>query len=158
LETGDDNLPASGVSFERAKAYCTWLSELTAENYRLPTQQETESIYAESSGTQNTLDYWAGGTVNPDDAIKLVAKVRQLGDKTPLLRTVGSFKPVGSDNPVFDLGGNVAEWTVAGDGTGHISGGSADMPADSAIHKRQPAPEYIGFRVIKGNPAGLTTK
>jgi dipeptidyl aminopeptidase/acylaminoacyl peptidase len=158
LESGEDNLPASGISFERAKAYCAWLSELMAEDYRLPTHEETESIYAESSGAQNTLDYWAGGTVNLDDAIKLLAKVRQLGSKTSLLRTVGSFKPSGSDNPVFDLGGNVAEWTVDADGTGHVSGGSADMPADITIRKRQPAPEYVGFRVIKGKPAGLTAK
>jgi formylglycine-generating enzyme required for sulfatase activity len=88
----------------------------------------------------------------------LLAKARQLGGRTPLLRSVGSFKPSGSEDPVFDLSGNVAEWTIAADGMGQASGGSADMPADSAIHKRKPASEYIGFRVVKGKAPGLTAK
>jgi dipeptidyl aminopeptidase/acylaminoacyl peptidase len=156
IKSGDGNLPANGITFERAKAYCAWLSEVTAESYRLPNQAEAESLYAEPG--QNTLDHWAGGTVNPDDASRLLAKVRQLEGKAPLLKEVGSFKPNGADEPVFDLGGNVAEWSVAADGSGQVSGGSADTPVDTKLRKRQPAPEYVGFRVVKGHPAGLTAK
>jgi hypothetical protein len=76
-----------------------------------------------------------------------------LGEGAPLLREVGSFKGVGDDDPIFDLGGNVAEWTIAKDGRGLALGGSADQPADSKLRARQPAPEYIGFRVVKVGPA-----
>jgi hypothetical protein len=76
-------------------------------------------------------------------------KLKELGDKAPLLKEVGSGKGVGK-GPVYDLGGNVAEWVALPDGKGRPFGGSADTPADSRVETRKPAPEYVGFRVIKG--------
>ena len=64
-------------------------------------------------GAENTLDYWAGYAVNPDDAMRLEEKLKQLRGRAPLLKDVGSFKGAGTDEMVFDLGGNVAEWVVA---------------------------------------------
>jgi hypothetical protein len=69
--------------------------------------------------------------------------------RAPLLKEVGSFKGVG-ENLIFDLGGNVAEWVIAKDGKGIAMGGSADLPGDSKQKIRKPAPEYTGFRVVKG--------
>jgi hypothetical protein len=51
---------------------------------------------------------------------------------------------------VFDLGGNVAEWVVGKDGKGTLRGGSADTAADPKGRKAEAAPEYRGFRVVRG--------
>jgi dipeptidyl aminopeptidase/acylaminoacyl peptidase len=148
VEPGKENHPASGISFEQAKAYCDWLSKLTGETYRLPDEDDAETLYDDSSSNENTLDYWAGHSVNPDDALRLREKLRELPGKAPLAREVGSFRGDGDAQQVFDLGGNVAEWTTDKNGKGVLMGGSADQPADSKQRSGQAAPEYRGFRVV----------
>jgi dipeptidyl aminopeptidase/acylaminoacyl peptidase len=155
IEPGKENYPANGVSFEQAKAYCEWLSRWTGRTYRLPREEEIASLYDKPAATENTLDYWAGYAVNPDDAARLRPKIQELGSPAPLLKEVGSFKGAGTEELVFDLGGNVAEWGLAKDGKGHPLGGSADTPADAHAGRRQPTPEYIGFRVVKDLPANV---
>jgi hypothetical protein len=150
VEPGTENYPAGGISLEQAEAYCKWLSKQSGQVYRLPNEIEAETLYGKTDGTENTLDYWAGHAVNPEDAARLREQVRKLGGPAPLLREVGSFKGAGKDGRVFDLGGNVAEWVVSKDGKGKVMGGSADTPADAKQGQRHPAPEYIGFRVVKG--------
>ena len=150
IEPGTDNYPASGVTFENARAYCAWLSKLTGETYRLGTAQELEPIYKTAKDSENTLDYWAGYSVNPDDSARLEAKLGELVGVAPLLKEVGSFKGRGEEELVFDLGGNVAEWAVAKDGKGEALGASADRPADQKTLEAASDPVYIGFRVVKG--------
>jgi hypothetical protein len=149
LEAGTENYPASGISFEKVQAYCTWLSKLTGESYRLGRVDEMEPIYKAAKENENTLDFWAGYSLNPDDAERLAAKIKELGGAAPLLKEVGSFKGRGEDDLVFDLGGNAAEWAVDKNGTGQPLGGSADRPADAKT--RQPAPDaaYVGLRVVR---------
>jgi formylglycine-generating enzyme required for sulfatase activity len=148
VEPGQENYPAHGVRFEEAQAYCRWLSELTGQTYRLPREAEAEDLYEPAEeGSENTLDYWAGYAVNPDDTARLRTKLNELGGRAPLLRPVGSFKGTG-DDPVFDLGGNVAEWVVGKDGKGRPAGGSAATAAGAGPGERPPA-EYVGFRVIR---------
>jgi dipeptidyl aminopeptidase/acylaminoacyl peptidase len=152
VDQGTENYPANGISFENAKAYCAWLSKLTGQTYRLGNEEELEPIYRTARRTasaENTLDYWAGYALNPDDAARLGQKTKELPGATPLLKEVGSFKGVGEEL-VFDLGGNVAEWVAAKDGTGKAMGGSADQPADPKAATRAPGQAYIGFRVIRG--------
>jgi dipeptidyl aminopeptidase/acylaminoacyl peptidase len=150
IEPGTENYPASGVTFENARAYCTWLSKLTGETYRLGEVVELEPIYKAAKENESTLDYWAGYSPNPDDAARLAEKTKELGGVAPLLKEVGSFKGRGEDELVFDLGGNVAEWAVDKDGKGQALGGSADRPADQKTRAVAPDPAYIGFRVVKG--------
>jgi formylglycine-generating enzyme required for sulfatase activity len=151
---GAENHPANGVSFEKARAYAEWLSKTTGETWRLPNEDEVAGLYEGLSG-ENTLDYWAGYELNPDDARKLRPKAAELGSGAPLLREAGSFKPAGREDeePVFDLGGNVAEWAVAKDGTGKTLGGSADRPADPKARDGAADPEYTGLRVVRGAAA-----
>ena len=89
---GTENYPASAISFEKAKAYAAWLADMTAEPFRLPTEEEGAKLYVEHGG-ENTLDYWAGYALNPEDARRLEAKVGELNGATPLLKEVGSFLP-----------------------------------------------------------------
>ncbi|HYP29859.1 MAG TPA: prolyl oligopeptidase family serine peptidase [Blastocatellia bacterium] len=149
VEPGKENFPANNITFEQARAYADWLSRATGQPYRLASEAEADAIYGTPSGPENTLDYWAGHPVNPEDAARLKVRIGELGGAA-LLKEVGSFKGAGSDDLVFDLGGNVAEWVAAKGGKGRVMGGSADTPVDAKLRARQPAPEYVGFRVVKG--------
>ncbi|HVF91494.1 MAG TPA: prolyl oligopeptidase family serine peptidase [Blastocatellia bacterium] len=157
VEPGKENFPANNITFEQARAYVGWLSSKTGLAYRLPTEAEAEAIYSTPAGPENTLDYWAGYSLNPEDAARLKQKISELGGSASLLKEVGSFKGTGSDDPVFDLGGNVAEWVVSKDG-GRVMGGSADTPVDAKLRVRRPAPEYIGFRVARDASAAAASR
>ena len=143
---GTENHPASGISFDDARRYCEWLSKTAGRRFRLGTEEEMKDLLKPSKD-ENTLDAWTGYAVNADDARRLAASIEQLGPGA-LLKPAGSFE--GDDEgeePIFDLGGNVAEWVVAADGSGKVLGGSADRPADKKCNIA-PRPDYIGFRVV----------
>jgi dipeptidyl aminopeptidase/acylaminoacyl peptidase len=144
------NHPASKITLEDAEAYAEWLSKSTGQTWRIPFEDEVKDLYENRDG-ENTLDYWADYAANPEDAARLREKAKELGGTAPLLKEVGSFHPQGKDDeePIYDLGGNVAEWVLTRDGKGKVIGGSADCPADPKS-SCTPAPEYVGFRVVRG--------
>jgi formylglycine-generating enzyme required for sulfatase activity len=151
------NYPASSKSIEEAKGYAKWLSEKTGQQWRIPYEDEVKDLYSNRDG-ENTLDYWAGYAPNPEDAALLREKAKELKGPAPLVKEVGSFRGQGKDDEeaIYDLGGNVAEWVLTRDGQGKVIGGSADCPAD-ARSDCTPAPEYIGFRVVRGAPKPAPT-
>jgi poly(3-hydroxybutyrate) depolymerase len=141
---GTMHYPATGISFENAKHYAEWLSKKTGKKFRLPTEKEMKNhLVVSKSG--NTLDRWAGYSVNPDDAARLAPVVAKL-PPDQLLMPVGSF-PGKGDDPVFDLDGNAAEWVVTEDGQGKLLGGNAVSAVDSKTYQTPPG-EYAGFRVV----------
>ena len=151
-ESGAENFPASGITYEKAKDYCAWLSKQTGETYRLPNKDEAKTLYGVRSG-ENTLDFWAGYSVNPDDAQKLGELIAGLAPDS-LLKPVGSFPGAAGpgEDAVFDLGGNVAEWTESANGGGELSGGSVDRPADAKTASKPTNISFAGFRVVRETP------
>jgi dipeptidyl aminopeptidase/acylaminoacyl peptidase len=149
FDAGTENYPANGITLEQAQEYCKWVSDLTGETYRLPKEAEVANLYKSQTG-ENTLDYWAGYSLNPEDAAKLEVEIKELPGDAPLLREAGSFSGQGEDGEelVFDLGGNVAEWAIASNGSGKAMGGSADRPVDAKTQYRAADPAYTGFRVV----------
>jgi len=145
IEPGTENVPVTGITFERALAYTQWLSQKTQETYRLPGKDEIPTLYKIQGG--NTLDYWAGYTLNPDDYQKLLPELAKYGDQPFLLKPVASFSPLG-ENLIFDLDGNAAEWVEIAPGNGEAWGGSAERPQDDKS-RIKPQPLYTGLRVIK---------
>jgi formylglycine-generating enzyme required for sulfatase activity len=159
---GTGNYPANGITFDQAKAYAAWLAEATGEPWRLPNASEAEELYRVPEdpparrkkskearrSEENTLDRWAGYAPNPEDAVRIREKAAALGGRAPLLEEVGRFRGRGGAHLVYDLGGNVAEWTVAADGTGALSGGSADLPAGASGPSARAGEAYRGFRVV----------
>jgi dipeptidyl aminopeptidase/acylaminoacyl peptidase len=151
IAPGTDNYPANNIPFEKAKEYADWLTQRTGQTWRLPNEAEAAPLYEGRSG-ENTLDYWAGYALNPDDARKLDSKIKELGSGAPLLKEAGSFAGAGKDDEalLFDLGGNVAEWVIGKDGSGQTIGGSADRPSDPRSTSGSAAMEYTGLRVVRG--------
>src|SRR5262249_45162561 len=150
LSRQEFNFPVGGVSLEEAKAYVAWVSKETGQTWRIPYEDEVKSLY-ESRDGENTLDYWASYALNTEDTARLREKTKELQGTAPLLKEVGSFRGHGKEDeePIYDFGGNVAEWVLTRDGKGKVIGGSADCPADPRSNCT-PAPEYIGFRVVRG--------
>jgi len=147
---GEANLPATGMSFERAKAYAAWLAERTGRPFRLPTAKEAKKLAGAAGSKGNTLDRWAGYTPNPDDTSAIrKALAERLPGKTPLLLPVGSLPGKGTP-PVFDLDGNATEWAVGEDGEGVAEGPSADRSTDARGDGGSASIEYTGLRVVVG--------
>jgi dipeptidyl aminopeptidase/acylaminoacyl peptidase len=149
VDPGTENFPANNIRFDEAKRYCKWLADLTGETYRLPDEPEVSALYKDHAN-ENTLDYWAGYALNPEDAAKLEAEIKELPGDAPLLREVGTFPGQGDKDEelVFDLGGNVSEWAIAANNSAKTLGSSADHPGDSKSQYREADPAYTGFRVV----------
>jgi dipeptidyl aminopeptidase/acylaminoacyl peptidase len=143
------NYPAV-ASLEEAETFVRLLSKHTGQEWRIPYEDEVKALY-DNRENENTLDYWAGYAPNPEDTAKLREKAKELNRPAPLLKEVGSFPGKGKEDeePIYDLGGNVAEWVLTRDGKGKVMGGSADCPADPKANCTA-APEYVGFRVVRG--------
>ena len=101
LPKGGDDLPVTGVSWDDAEAYVSWLSRETGHYYRLPSASEWE--HATRAGSM-TIYSW-GDEVGDNQANCINCGTEFDGELAP----VGSFAP----NPwgLYDMHGNVWEWT-----------------------------------------------
>jgi formylglycine-generating enzyme required for sulfatase activity len=97
---GRGNRPVINVSWLDAKEYLAWLTRLTGQTYRLPSEAEWE--YAARGGTATS--YWWGRRVGARHANCRACSTGQSEQTFP----VGSFKA----NPfgLYDTAGNAAEW------------------------------------------------
>ncbi len=99
---GIDNRPVSGVTWYEAQAYVRWLSYKTKENYRLLTEAEWEHV---ASGGKGRPYPW--GTRKITNQTMANTRESSIGETC----VVGIFTGDRTDEGVFDLGGNVFEWT-----------------------------------------------
>lgn len=105
-----DSHPVVCVSWNDAQAYVAWLSVQTGEGYRLPTEAEWE--YALATGTEldeevcsigNIGDFWLKSRFPREEAF-------DCADGSYFTATAGSWPP--NDYGLFDMVGNVREWTL----------------------------------------------
>ena len=148
------NHPVRGIRVDEARAYTHWLSEHTGHSYRLPNADETRALHraAHRAGPrQNTLNHLAGYGITVDEVSILRQKMGLL-TANQLVREVGSFPPVKvGDAEIYDLGGNVAEWSDDGtNDSGSVYGYSVRDFVDAADpESRALDPQFTGFRVIR---------
>ncbi len=119
--------PVINVSWLAAQGYCQWLSKVSGQRYRLPTEAEWE--YAARAGSQSY--YWWGEQLDsPEDSPRAHCRgcgtPRQIESKTA---QVGQFAP--NAFGLYDTAGNVWEWTASSfvapfDGSEHSHAGLLD--------------------------------
>ena len=107
--------PAVEVTFAGARAYCEWAGK------RLPTEREWERICKSDQG----LKYPWGRDFNPrDPAHLLLANLKGNADGYDRTAPVGSFPAGRTTEGIWDLGGNVWEWTAGPNDQPILRGGS----------------------------------
>ena len=99
--------PAVKISWHDASAYAAWLSQRLGATYRLPTDEE----WAFAAGSRFRDDGYAESAAEP--AERWLRQYEREADRDdaldPTPRAIGSFGA--NENGIFDLAGNVWEWT-----------------------------------------------
>jgi len=153
---GFDEYPVVGVSWKQATAFCIWRSQLLNNyltskgeawvmDYRLPTEAEWE--YAARGGLDNSVYPW-GGLYTRNDKGCFLANFKPLrgryeDDGGMSAIAVASYSP--NDFGLFDMAGNVAEWTS----------GSFDESSYSYTHDFNPTYKY---NALPDDPSVLKRK
>ena len=95
---GKEGYPAINMTQYAAVMYCKWLSALTGDFYRLPTEAEWE--YACRAGTETAYSFGDDPSELDDYAVFKEFEYDLIGTKKP-----NQFQ-------LYDMHGNVAEWTM----------------------------------------------
>lgn len=157
FEQGNDE-PVIGVTWDDAKAFCTWLSTKEGLEYRLPTDEEWDAasgqgryawgavwppdINSENLGGEESL---CGNSCDPRGG-----PIAGWRDEHPRTAPVGSYaaNPLG----LHDLGGNVKEWLEDWYSNDvlkrHRDGGAPDEGFSQALLKGIAEGNHV--RVVRG--------
>lgn len=114
--------PAVTMTQFAAKQYTKWLSGITGEQYRLPSEAEWE--YAARAGTATAYSFG-------DDAAQIAKYAWTTDNADYQTREVAQLKP----NPwgLYDMHGNVAEWVLDQYVVGHYAQLKAGVTAAEAV-------------------------
>jgi gliding motility-associated lipoprotein GldK len=120
---GFDDYPVVGVSWKQANAFCQWRTKMqnvffsgngqaTVMDYRLPSEHEWE--FAARGGLQNSMYPW-GGYYSRNQMGEFMANYKPMRgnyieDGGLATMKVASYPP--NDFGLYDMSGNVAEWTI----------------------------------------------
>lgn len=155
-----DLYPVVGVTWIQANAFCIWRTELKnswlssegepfVQKYRLPTEAEWE--YAARGGFMVSLYPW-GGPYTRNNLGCFIANFKPLRGNYAddgAIRTiaVGSYPP--NEYGLYDMAGNVAEWTSnAYDESAYSF--THDLNPDYSYNAPQDAPAVLKRKVIRG--------
>lgn len=155
-----DNYPVVGVSWKQARAFCIWRTmtlnnalsqdgETNVQEYRLPIEAEWE--YAARGGLENSMYPW-GGMYTRNREGCFLANFKPLrgnyADDGGLHTVrVGSYEP--NEWGIYDMAGNVAEWTAnAYDESAYVF--THDLNPDYKYEARPDDPAVMKRKVIRG--------
>jgi len=155
-----DDYPVVGVNWHQAKAFSHWRTQLnnnyndgqsvpSVDDYRLPTEAEWE--YAARGGRDLTLYPWGGPYARNNEGCLLAnfKPMRGMYARDGANRTisVASYRP--NDYGLYDMAGNVAEWT-----SGNFDDATSNMTHDlNPIDQRlasADAPIVLKRKVVRG--------
>lgn len=155
-----DDYPVVGVNWNQAKAFCRWrtiylnsfyndMEESTVTDFRLPTEYEWE--YAARGGRDQNMYPWGGPYVKNAKGCSLAnfkpmrGDYMQDGGLYPV--KVSSYFP--NDFGLYDMAGNVAEWTISAYAeSGNMF--SHDLNPDYQYDAKADEPETLKRKVIRG--------
>lgn len=156
---GYNEYPVVGVTWEQATAFCHWRTlyynmgrkkgDRPIEPFRLPTEAEYE-FAARNGRTENKYPWDVEGTQTSKGCFMANFKPGEgnyTKDGNLIPAKVGSYTP--NDFGVYDLAGNVAEWTS----TAYTESGTAQMNDINPQYKYDAAkedPYAIKKKVVKG--------
>lgn len=171
-----DDRPVTGVSFKDAQDFAGWLTRKTGVTWRLPSDAE----WAYAAGSRFHDDALGAKDAASDPSERALLKYQQTIDlgleSDSVVKTKGAYGA--NEHGVFDQSGNVWEWTDTCYTRSKISAAGEIMSADSGNcgvrvvegqHRSymtffiQDAksggsavgrpPDYLGFRLVRDNPA-----
>lgn len=157
---GYDTYPVVGVNWKQASAFCVWRSNLLndylnkehqpmAMDYRLPTEAEWE--YASRGGIEHSIYPW-GGYYTRNNRGCFVANFKPMrgrytDDGSSRTSSVSSYAP--NEYGLFDMAGNVSEWTSSAfDESSYIY--MHDMNPDYKYNAYADDPIVMKRKVIRG--------
>ena len=148
--------PVVGVTWEQAHAFCNWrtnyfnnASDTRAQAYRLPTEAEWE--YAARGGRRMAMYPWGNNYARDANGCFLANFKPYRGsyndDTGTTTMKVAQFRP--NDFGLFDMAGNVSEWTnnAYDDAT---NTNIHDLNPDFSYMARKEDPDVLKRKVIKG--------
>jgi formylglycine-generating enzyme required for sulfatase activity len=146
---GRSEHPVNCIDWDQAASYCGWVGK------RLPTEQEWEKA---ARGTDGRIYPWGNEGASCDVAVMRGARGSGCGESSTA--PVGSRDRGRSPYGLFDMAGNVHEWTgsvyESGGGARVLRGGSwqNDATAVRSSHREGALPNLrdasIGFRCAQG--------
>jgi len=153
---GFKNYPVVGVTWEQAQAFCNWRTELFnsvnsfgGQDYRLPTEAEWE--YAARGSRRLGMYPWGGNYLRDSKGCYLAnfkpTRGSYTDDTGATTMKVASFMP--NDYGLFDMSGNVSEWTS----TAYVNAQSqlvADMNPNFQYSAKQDDSNVLKRKVVKG--------
>jgi len=147
--SGQADYPVTGVSIEDARAYVTWLSQVTGSLYRLPT--DSEWTYAVTAQGGNDKSLAGAGDVNSVNCLVEIGgkKVRGI-----------ELEPVLSGSPngwgLFNTLGNAQEWVISGSSAlvqgGAFNDNMSSCTPDSKHPHANAGDGETGLRVLREFP------
>lgn len=154
-----DDYPVVGVSWEQANAFCAWRTEylkqsygmrgVTFEPFRLPTEAEWE--YAARAGNNDQTYSWKTDVPHTEKGCYNGNFKPGFGDYTQdgyiITSPVGSYGA--NEFGLFDMSGNVAEWTSTAWTEAGVHA-TSDMNPDYQYRAAKEDPYRMKRKVIRG--------
>ncbi len=155
-----DNYPIVGVSWKQATAFCIWRTQMLnsalrssgqpgVHDYRLPIEAEWE--YAARGGLEHSMYPWGGYYTRNKDGCFLAnfkpLRGNYADDGGVVTVAVGSYQP--NEYALYDMAGNVAEWTSSSfDESAYVF--SHDLNPDYRYNARPDDQPVMKRKIIRG--------
>ena len=157
---GYDEYPVVGVSWDQANAYCNWRTDflrrslgkdgVNIEPFRLPTEAEWE--YAARAGINENKYPWDGDLTISEDKGCFYANFKPMDgnyvkDGHIITARVGTYAP--NDYGLYDMAGNVSEWTSTAF-TESIDNITADINPEYSYSASPDDPYRLTRKIVRG--------